>query len=156
MTPINSKPKRLPSTAPTIVAVLDFWAACKAVETEVLVEESSMDVMTDVPIVMTTAEVDAGAVVRLPVVGVLLEPLVESVEVFVVNEVTPDDGGDDDDDDDDVAVLDVVEDEDEDVGDVVEDEPPACVTVTVEDPPAVLDGTLEEVVVVGLAEVTTA
>jgi len=150
MTPVNSKPKRLPSTAPTIVAVLDFWAACKAVETEVLVEESSMDVMTDVPIVMTTAEVDAGAVVRLPVVGVLLEPLVESVEVFVVDEVAPDN------DDDDVAVLDVVEDEDEDVGDVVEDEPPACVTVTVEDPPAVLDGTLEEVIVVGLAEVTTA
>jgi len=153
MTPINSKPKRLPSTAPTIVAVLDFWAACKAVETEVLVEESSMDVMTDVPIVMTTAEEDAGAVVRLPVVGALLEPPVESVEVFVVDEVAPDDD-EDDEDDEDVAVLDVVEDED--VGDVVEDELPACVTVTVEDPPIVLDGTLEDVVVVGLAEVTTA
>lgn len=55
-----------------------------------LVGESTIDVMTDVPIVITTAEDDTGEADAV-VIGMLLLPLLEFVEVLVVvDEVAPD------------------------------------------------------------------
>lgn len=56
MAGINSKPMVPPTTAPTTMTVLDFFAASGVINPEVLVDGRTMDVLTDVPIVITTAE----------------------------------------------------------------------------------------------------
>lgn len=86
----NNKPMVPPSTAPTM-AVFDFLVASAVTSPEVaLVDERTMDVLTDVPIVITTAEDDAGEV-NVVVIGILLLPLLEFVEVLVaVDEAAPD------------------------------------------------------------------
>jgi len=146
VTPIDTKPMILPTTAPTIVKVFGFGAASAAVDVEEIVGERTMDVMTDPPIVITTAEGDTD--VKVVIAGI--PPLVKLVEVLVVDDAAPDV--------EDAAVLEVDVKGD---GEVVNDEPTACITEVIENPPVELNGVvlaelMLEVAGVGSSEVTTA